>query len=69
MHKPDYQGLPYIMLIILDVNANDFLVFTGTIERCSFIKYYYSSSAVARKDLSYNITKAIQQDDWHALRK
>ncbi|XP_056307568.1 transmembrane protein 178Ba isoform X2 [Danio aesculapii] len=22
---------------------------------------------VARKDLSYNITKAIQQDDWHAL--
>ncbi len=47
---------------------DDFLVFPGTIERCSFIKYY-SSSAVTRKDLSYNITKTIQQDDWHALRK
>ncbi|XP_016117804.1 transmembrane protein 178B-like [Sinocyclocheilus grahami] len=42
------------------------LIQKGTVERCSFIKYYYSS-AVTRKDLSYNITKTIQQDDWHAL--
>lgn len=41
----------------------------GTIERCSYIKYYYTSSTLVRKDISYNITKTIQQDDWHALRK
>lgn len=52
-----------VMLIMI------FFFFSGTIERCSFIKYYYASSAVTRKDLSYNITKTIQQDDWHALRK
>ncbi|KTG33315.1 hypothetical protein cypCar_00001422 [Cyprinus carpio] len=43
------------------------LIQKGTVERCSFIKYYYSSP-VTRKDISYNITKTIQQDDWHALR-
>lgn len=43
------------------------LIQKGTIERCSFIRYFYSSPAVTRKDLSYNITKTIQQDDWHAL--
>jgi len=52
-----------VMLILI------FLFFPGTIERCSFIRYFYSSPAVTRKDLSYNITKTIQQDDWHALRE
>ncbi|XP_051545890.1 transmembrane protein 178Ba [Myxocyprinus asiaticus] len=42
------------------------LIQKGTIEQCSFIRYYYSSAAM-RKDLSFNITKTIQQDDWHAL--
>ncbi|XP_063053628.1 transmembrane protein 178Ba [Engraulis encrasicolus] len=43
------------------------LIKKGSIQRCSFIRYYYSSSTSSRKDLSYNITKIIQQDDWHAL--
>ncbi|KAM9469745.1 transmembrane protein 178Ba isoform 1-T2 [Clarias gariepinus] len=43
------------------------LIKKGTIERCSYIKYYYTASTLVRKDMSYNITKTIQQDDWHAL--
>ncbi|KAL7885575.1 hypothetical protein AOLI_G00058700 [Acnodon oligacanthus] len=43
------------------------LVQQGIIERCSYIKYYYSASTSVRKDFSYNITRTIQQDDWHAL--
>lgn len=46
-----------------------FKIHLGAIERCSYIKYYYASSTLVRKDISYNITKTIQQDDWHALRK
>ncbi|XP_056596296.1 transmembrane protein 178Ba [Triplophysa dalaica] len=42
------------------------LIQKGAIERCTYIKYYYNSAST-RKDLSYNITKTIQQDDWHAL--
>lgn len=36
--------------------------------RCSYIKYHYSSALIP-KNLSYNITKTIRQDEWHALRK
>ncbi|XP_028814347.1 transmembrane protein 178Ba [Denticeps clupeoides] len=43
------------------------LVQKGSLERCSFIRYYYSPSTSSRRDLSYNVTKIIQQDDWHAL--
>lgn len=38
----------------------------GVITRCSYIKYHYSSAAIP-KNLSYNITKTIRQDEWHAL--
>ncbi|KAJ8261647.1 hypothetical protein GJAV_G00156690 [Gymnothorax javanicus] len=41
-------------------------VSAGSITRCSFIKYHYSS-AVIPKNLSYNITKTIRQDEWHSL--
>uniref|UniRef100_A0A3Q4N963 Transmembrane protein 178Bb n=1 Tax=Neolamprologus brichardi TaxID=32507 RepID=A0A3Q4N963_NEOBR len=40
----------------------------GSITRCSYIKYHYSSATIP-KNLSYNITKTIRQDEWHALRK
>lgn len=40
----------------------------GAIERCSYIKYHYSSATIP-KNLTYNITKTIRQDEWHALRK
>ncbi|XP_075209662.1 LOW QUALITY PROTEIN: transmembrane protein 178B [Chanos chanos] len=43
------------------------LIQKGIIERCSYIKYYYSFTPSLQKELSYNITKTIQQDDWHAL--
>ncbi|KAJ0015614.1 hypothetical protein NQD34_009234 [Periophthalmus magnuspinnatus] len=38
----------------------------GVISRCSYIKYHYSSATIP-KNLSYNITKTIRQDEWHAL--
>ncbi|PKU36458.1 transhypothetical protein [Limosa lapponica baueri] len=36
------------------------------IERCTYIKYHYSSATIP-KNLTYNITKTIRQDEWHAL--
>ncbi|KAJ8249568.1 hypothetical protein COCON_G00227840 [Conger conger] len=42
------------------------LIRKGSISRCSFIKYHYTSAAIP-KSLSYNITKTIQQDEWHSL--
>ncbi|XP_041111172.1 transmembrane protein 178B [Polyodon spathula] len=42
------------------------LVAKGSIERCSYMKYHYSSAAIP-KNLSYNITKTIRQDEWHSL--
>ncbi|XP_038595068.1 transmembrane protein 178B isoform X1 [Micropterus salmoides] len=38
----------------------------GSIARCSYIKYHYSSAMIP-KNLSYNITKTIRQDEWHSL--
>uniref|UniRef100_A0A672K4R1 Transmembrane protein 178B n=1 Tax=Sinocyclocheilus grahami TaxID=75366 RepID=A0A672K4R1_SINGR len=38
----------------------------GSIARCSYIKYHYSSATIP-KNLSYNITKTIRQDEWHSL--
>lgn len=40
----------------------------GSIARCSYIKYHYSSATIP-KNLSYNITKTIRQDEWHSLRE
>ncbi|XP_068611407.1 transmembrane protein 178B [Brachionichthys hirsutus] len=42
------------------------LIMKGSIPRCSYIKYHYSSVTIP-KNLSYNITKTIRQDEWHAL--
>ncbi|XP_063785038.1 transmembrane protein 178B isoform X2 [Pseudophryne corroboree] len=42
------------------------IIAKGEIERCSFIKYHYSSATIP-KNLTYNITKTIRQDEWHAL--
>ncbi|KAK2517514.1 hypothetical protein Q9966_014654 [Columba livia] len=39
---------------------------SGAIERCTYIKYHYSSATIP-KNLTYNITKTIRQDEWHAL--
>ncbi|KAM6091666.1 transmembrane protein 178B isoform 3-T4 [Theristicus caerulescens] len=43
------------------------LIAKGAIERCTYIKYHYSSATIP-KNLTYNITKTIRQDEWHALR-
>lgn len=40
----------------------------GKIQRCSPVKYHYSSSILPR-NLPTDITKTIRQDEWHALRK
>nr|XP_040030487.1 transmembrane protein 178B isoform X1 [Gasterosteus aculeatus aculeatus] len=38
----------------------------GSISRCSYVKYHYSSATIP-KNLSFNITKTIRQDEWHSL--
>uniref|UniRef100_A0ABK0LV37 Transmembrane protein 178B n=1 Tax=Rattus norvegicus TaxID=10116 RepID=A0ABK0LV37_RAT len=43
------------------------LIRKGEIERCTYIKYHYSSATIPR-NLTFNITKTIRQDEWHALR-
>lgn len=48
-----------------DLETED-LIFKGLVQRCTPIKYYYSSLALPRH-LSINITKTIGQDEWHAL--
>uniref|UniRef100_A0A673H8A3 Transmembrane protein 178B n=1 Tax=Sinocyclocheilus rhinocerous TaxID=307959 RepID=A0A673H8A3_9TELE len=42
------------------------LIRKGSIARCSYIKYHYSSATIP-KNLSYNITKTIRQDDTKCL--
>ncbi|KAM4678476.1 transmembrane protein 178B [Discoglossus pictus] len=42
------------------------LIAKGEIERCSFIKYHYSSATIP-KNISYETTKTIRQDEWHSL--
>ncbi|XP_017281849.1 transmembrane protein 178B [Kryptolebias marmoratus] len=42
------------------------LIRKGSVARCSYIKYHYSSTAIP-KNLSYNITRTIRQDEWHSL--
>ncbi|NXX38334.1 T178B protein, partial [Tricholaema leucomelas] len=42
------------------------LIAKGAVERCTYIKYHYSSATIP-KNLTYNITKTIRQDEWHAL--
>ncbi|KFO30114.1 Transmembrane protein 178 [Fukomys damarensis] len=50
-------------------NSNCGLVVNwGEIERCTYIKYHYSSATIPR-NLTFNITKTIRQDEWHALRQ
>nr|XP_051691086.1 transmembrane protein 178B isoform X1 [Oryctolagus cuniculus] len=44
------------------------LIRKGEIERCTYIKYHYSSATIPR-NLTFNITKTIRQDEWHALQQ
>ncbi|XP_023682848.1 transmembrane protein 178B-like [Paramormyrops kingsleyae] len=48
-----------------DLETED-LIYKGLIERCTPIKYHYTSSSLPR-NLPVNITKTIRQDEWHAL--
>lgn len=56
------------LLFLFKVRNTLFFISPGSIARCSYIKYHYSSATVP-KNLSYNITKTIRQDEWHSLRK
>ncbi|XP_053321272.1 transmembrane protein 178B [Spea bombifrons] len=42
------------------------LIAKGDIERCSFIKYHYSSPKID-KNITFNTVKTIRQEEWHAL--
>uniref|UniRef100_A0A3B4Z4Y2 Si:ch211-150g13.3 n=1 Tax=Stegastes partitus TaxID=144197 RepID=A0A3B4Z4Y2_9TELE len=48
-----------------DLETED-LIYKGIIQRCTPVKYHYSSSILPR-NLPVNITKTIRQDEWHAL--
>ncbi|XP_018618909.1 transmembrane protein 178B [Scleropages formosus] len=48
-----------------DLETED-LIYKGLIQRCTPVKYHYSSSVLPR-NLPINITKTIRQDEWHAL--
>ncbi|KAG8126026.1 hypothetical protein E2320_021189 [Naja naja] len=41
-------------------------VFAGVIQRCTAVKYHYTSSSLPR-NLPINVTNTIRQDEWHAL--
>ncbi|XP_060130211.1 transmembrane protein 178B isoform X2 [Zootoca vivipara] len=43
------------------------LIQKGVIQRCTSVKYHYTSSSLPR-NLPVNITNTIRQDEWHALR-
>ncbi|XP_061466985.1 transmembrane protein 178B-like isoform X2 [Rhineura floridana] len=43
------------------------LIQKGVIQRCTSVKYHYTSSSLPR-NLSVNIINTIRQDEWHALR-
>ncbi|XP_051975870.1 transmembrane protein 178B-like [Xyrauchen texanus] len=45
---------------------NEDLIFKGLLQRCTPVKYYYSSASIPR-NLPLNITKTIRQDEWHSL--
>ncbi|XP_041894684.1 transmembrane protein 178B-like [Corvus kubaryi] len=42
------------------------LIRKGVIQRCTAVKYHYTSSSLPR-NLPINITNTIRQDEWHAL--
>ncbi|XP_005986998.1 transmembrane protein 178B-like [Latimeria chalumnae] len=42
------------------------LISKGILQRCTSVKYHYTSSTLPR-NLPINITKTIRQDEWHAL--
>ncbi|XP_017938237.1 LOW QUALITY PROTEIN: transmembrane protein 178B [Manacus vitellinus] len=42
------------------------LIRKGVIQRCTAVKYHYTSSSLPR-NLPVNITNTIRQDEWHAL--
>ncbi|XP_077178578.1 transmembrane protein 178B-like isoform X2 [Paroedura picta] len=46
---------------------SDELIRKGVIQRCTAVKYHYTSSSLPR-NLPVNITNTIRQDEWHALR-
>ncbi|KAK7913216.1 hypothetical protein WMY93_013427 [Mugilogobius chulae] len=48
-----------------DLETED-LIYKGIIQRCTPVKYHYTSSILPR-NLPVNITKTIRQDEWHAL--
>uniref|UniRef100_W5MGK0 Transmembrane protein 276a n=1 Tax=Lepisosteus oculatus TaxID=7918 RepID=W5MGK0_LEPOC len=49
-----------------DLETEDLIYKAGVIQRCTPVKYHYSSSTLPR-NLPINITKTIRQDEWHAL--
>lgn len=61
MHSAVLKWSALLLLKFLWISA-------GLLQRCTPVKYYYSSVNIPR-NLPVNITKTIRQDEWHALRK
>ncbi|XP_038660081.1 transmembrane protein 178A isoform X3 [Scyliorhinus canicula] len=62
-----YTGLwrkCYYMGIDRDI---DHLISKGIAQRCTSVKYHYSQP-IRLRNIPFNLTKTIQQDEWHLLR-
>ncbi|XP_023783802.1 transmembrane protein 178B-like [Cyanistes caeruleus] len=62
------QGLSYVAsdLVKWGLPLCRSLQKPGVIQRCTAVKYHYTSSSLPR-NLPINITNTIRQDEWHAL--
>ncbi|XP_069625128.1 transmembrane protein 178A isoform X2 [Ranitomeya imitator] len=62
-----YSGLwrkCYIMGIDMDI---DHLILKGIAQKCTAIKYHFSHP-IRLRNIPFNLTRTIQQDEWHLLR-
>lgn len=63
-----YSGLwrkCYFLGIDRDI---DTLILKGIAQRCTAIKYHFSQP-IRLRNIPFNLTKTIQQDEWHLLRE
>uniref|UniRef100_A0A9L0RZL8 Transmembrane protein 178A n=1 Tax=Equus caballus TaxID=9796 RepID=A0A9L0RZL8_HORSE len=63
-----YSGLwrkCYFLGIDRDI---DTLILKGIAQRCTAIKYHFSQP-IRLRNIPFNLTKTIQQDEWHLLRR
>lgn len=65
----NYSALGSRILLQMKRLANPIsYFFQGIAQRCTAIKYHFSQP-IRLRNIPFNLTKTIQQDEWHLLRK